>query len=129
MSKSSGNVHELPGSSDTNESILAQPNQELLDAIADMKESEDKIKEDRDKLNADKSAGRKGLIAKYALNMAAFDAAVAYVSAPEKKQENFDLSYIVCRQALGAPLQLDMFVNAQIGASTKQAEKQVAAGR
>mgnify|MGYP000371465377 CR=1 FL=1 len=45
-------------------------------------------------------------------NKNALEAAIKYAKTPEEKRENWDLTYIYCRKALGAPIQDDLFMAA-----------------
>ena len=66
------------------------------------------IKTAREALNARKMAAKTELI-DMGFNADALDAAIKYANTPEDKRENFDLSYIYARNALGAPIQDDLF--------------------
>lgn len=69
------------------------------------------IKTAREKLNARKAAAVTELV-DLGFNKDALDAALKYVNTAEEKRENFDLTYIYARQALGQPIQDDLFTAA-----------------
>ena len=77
---------------------------EFSDLVADVKDS-------RSALNAKLAAGKTGLI-DMGFNKDALEAAIKYSNTPEEKRENFDLSYLFCRKALGHPVQDDLFAAA-----------------
>ena len=77
---------------------------QFADTVADIQAS-------REALNARKAAAKTELI-DLGFNADALDAALKYANTPEEKRENFDLTYLYARKALGSPVQDDLFVAA-----------------
>ncbi len=65
----------------------------------------------REALTAQIAAGKTALI-DCGFNKDALEAAIKYSRTPEDKRENFDLTYLYVRKALGTPIQDDLFVAA-----------------
>ncbi len=91
-----------------NESVW---NKETLDKIIQFAEKRSQVKADRKALSDQLSAAKSTLIA-MGFNGDAMEAAIKYSETEDDKRENFDLSYLVCRKALGHPVQDDLFVAA-----------------
>lgn len=71
----------------------------------------DEIADSRAALNAKKQAGITSLIDD-GFNKDALEAAIKYSKTEEDKRQNFDLTYMFCRKALGVPIQDDLFAAA-----------------
>jgi len=105
---------------ETNDSILAQPDESFLQELRDAASEMDSINDQRAELNAAKRAIVERLQAQYGCNRHAMKAAIQYCKLDEDKRENFDLTYQVTRRALGAPVQHDLF-DAQLAMTTERA--------
>lgn len=82
-----------------------------LKKVADFCSLVGDIKNKRDALTAERAAGLAPLIA-MGFNKDALEAAIKYAETDENKRENFDLSYLFARKAVGHPVQDDLFVAA-----------------
>lgn len=80
----------------------------LEDDIRDAVEKIGDFGKKRDAINQKVQAIREDLYAK-GIPKEAFDLAQKYVEWPEDKKRNFDLAYAICRQAVGEPMQKDLF--------------------
>lgn len=68
-------------------------------------------KKERGEINAKIKAERESMEAK-GMTKDAFDDAMAYVNSTPEKREGYDTAYLICREALGAPVkgaQADLF--------------------
>jgi len=83
-------------------------NAKTMDRVREFAQTYEDVKEGRDALNAKLAAGKTALIDE-GFNKDALDAAMKYARTPETKRENFDLTYLYCRKALGVPVQDDLF--------------------
>lgn len=110
--------HESNIDGTTKEEIIAERQKELrensldqkfLDKIAEAHESLEKIRTQREELNAKKQEVIGDLV-DMGLDRNAIKAAMQYVNTPEDKRQLFDLSYAATRKALGVPIQDDLFV-------------------
>ncbi len=81
-------------------------------AIADSRRRVDELKADRAALNEDIASIRADMVTK-GIPKAAFDMALRYMGWDEDKREGFDLAYSICREAMGAPVdaQGDLFAD------------------
>ena len=95
-------------SGDTVESIWDQG---TLKKVSDFAELVGDVKNECSELNARLAAGKAALIA-MGFNKDGLEAAIKYARTDEDKRENFDLSYLFCRKALGHPVQDDLFMAA-----------------
>lgn len=86
-------------------------NEATLKRVRDYQFTVDEVDIKRAALNAQLAAERTKLIDD-GFNKDALDAALKYAQTPEDKRENWDLTYIYCRNALGTPIQDDLFVTA-----------------
>ncbi|MDD9905377.1 MAG: hypothetical protein OXT06_17550 [Rhodospirillaceae bacterium] len=68
------------------------------------------LAQDREAINQKVQAIREDLFAK-GIPKEAFDLVQKYVEWPEDKKRNFDLAYAICREAVGDPIQRDLFDN------------------
>ena len=84
---------------------------ETLQRVRDFADLTADVKTSREALNAKLAAGKAGLVDD-GFNKDALDAAIKYANTPEEKRENFDLTYMYSRKALGVPVQDDLFVAA-----------------
>jgi len=91
---------ELPGIGDN----IGGLEEEIRDAIAEISQHG----KDRDAINQKVQAVREDLYAK-GIPKEAFDLARNYVGWPEDKRRNFDLAFVICREAVGMPMQRDLF--------------------
>lgn len=82
-----------------------------MDKVKEFETTIAEIKTSREKLNARRAAAVTELI-DLGFNKDALDAALKYVNTPEEKRENFDLTYIYARKAMGQPIQDDLFAAA-----------------
>ena len=82
-----------------------------MQAVKDYAALTDEIADSRAALNAKLAAGKTDLIDK-GFNKHALAAAIKYSKTEEDKRENFDLTYLYCRKALGVPVQDDLFAAA-----------------
>lgn len=103
-----GMQEDAPAKEQEGDSIF---DQELLDLIAKSEKGLQKIDDKRAELNAEKAHITAKLVDK-GLNKDALKAAFKYFRTPEEKREGFDLTYQFARQALGCPIQDDLFVAA-----------------
>lgn len=71
----------------------------------------DEVDDSRAALNAKKKAGILALVDD-GFNKDALKAAMRYAKTEEDKRQNFDLTYMFCRKALGVPIQDDLFAAA-----------------
>ena len=81
-----------------------------------------KAKDERAAITA-RVAAKKTALIDMGFNKDAVEAAVKYARLEEDKRENFDLSYIFCRKALGTPIQDDLFaaaVQQQVTVTTRR---------
>ncbi len=85
--------------------------QETMKEVEDYAKLVDEIADTRAALNARLAAAKTSLV-DAGFNRDALRAAVSYAKTPESKRENFDLTYLYCRKALGVPVQDDLFVAA-----------------
>ena len=85
--------------------------EETLQRVRDFADLTADVKTSREALNAKLAAGKAGLVDD-GFNKDALDAAIKYANTPEEKRENFDLTYMYSRKALGVPVQDDLFVAA-----------------
>jgi len=92
-------------------------NTDTLKQVKDFADLTEEIKDSREALNARLAAGKTALI-DAGFNKHALEAAIKYARTPEEKRENFDLSYLYCRRALGVPVQDDLFA-AAVGEQVK----------
>lgn len=83
-------------------------NAETLVHVQDFASLVEDIGTAREALTARLAAGKTALI-DAGFNKDALDAAIKYAKNPEEKRENWDLTYLYCRKALGAPIQDDLF--------------------
>jgi len=90
-----------------NVKALIKEIRKAAEQVAELKEQRTAINEQIGAIRADVAA--KGVPKK------AFDQACAYVAMDEDKREGFDAAYQITREALGQPVQGDMFQ--QAGAS------------
>ena len=90
------------------ESIWSQQTRERVQEFAKLK---GEVKKKRSALNATVQAGITGLIDD-GFNKEALEAAIKYANTEESERENFDLTYLYCRDALGHPVQDDLFAAA-----------------
>ena len=106
---SASTVVDLPGKA------LAQKESKWTDAtqarVQEFAALVDEVKDSRAALNAKLAAGKTGLIDD-GFNKDALEAAIKYAKTPEDKRENFDLTYLYCRKALGYQVQDDLFAAA-----------------
>lgn len=111
------NVTTLAGGGETDLEDAKPPrtksiwNQKTLDRVKDYATVVEDVGNSRAALNAKLAAARAVLI-DAGLNKDALDAALKYAQTPEDKRENWDLTYLYCRNAYGAPVQDDLFVAA-----------------
>lgn len=83
----------------------------LHDDIRASKSRIDQWKKERKAINDKIKAERETMEAK-GMTKNAFDDAMAYIDATPDKREGYDTAYIICREALGAPVkgaQADLF--------------------
>ena len=97
--------HRNSDQAETKESIWDKDTMKRVQVFAELVEE---IAGSREALNAKLAAGKLGLIDD-GFNKDALEAAIKYAKTPEEKRENFDLTYLYCRKALGAPVQDDLF--------------------
>jgi hypothetical protein len=97
------------GSGKPEDSILAQPDEKFLSRIKSAVDDLEEIDEKRTELTASKTAIFAQLAADYAVNKDAMRAAMRYVKLKDDAKQNYDLTYQVCRRALGSPVQMDLF--------------------
>ena len=111
QSNESSNVEQFPGSGEGEEkmSMLKEPNPEFMDALRDAADDLDGIVATRQELNDKAKAIFSSLASKYSVNKDAMKAAMKYVELQDEKKENYDLTYQVMREALGDPVQKDLF--------------------
>jgi len=83
----------------------------VLQKVSKFGDTMGEIKTAREALNARKAAAVTELV-DLGFNKDALVAALKYVNTEEEKRENFDLTYIYARKALGQPIQDDLFVAA-----------------
>ncbi len=76
--------------------------------VSEFAETVDRAKKARKAISDEVAAGKSKLIDD-GFNKEALEAAVKYSRTEESERENFDLTYIYCRQALGMPIQDDLF--------------------
>ncbi len=86
-------------------------NDETLERVKEFAETTEEIKTARAALNATLAAGKAKLIDD-GFNKDALEAAIKYARTEDDKRQNFDLTYLYCRKALGHPVQDDLFVEA-----------------
>jgi hypothetical protein len=84
---------------------------DTLTEVKEFAQLVDDIADSRAALNAKLAAGKTALIDK-GFNKHALAAAIKYAKTEEDKRENFDLTYLYCRKALGVPVQDDLFAAA-----------------
>lgn len=82
-----------------------------MQQVKDYAQLTDEIADSRAALNAKLAAGKTALI-DAGFNKHALAAAIKYAKTEEDKRENFDLTYLYCRRALGVPVQDDLFAAA-----------------
>ena len=90
---------------------MANEGHNLTQLKADIKATYDKVLEyqnDRESCNADILAEREALAEK-GIPKEAFDAVMRYLKWDEDKRRGFDTAYTIVRDALGAPVQADLF--------------------
>jgi hypothetical protein len=85
--------------------------QKTMERVQDFAKLVDEVGTAREALNASLAAGKAGLIDD-GFNKDALDAAIKYSKTPDDKRENFDLTYMYARKALGVPIQDDLFSHA-----------------
>lgn len=90
---------------DMEESIWGE---EALDAVKHFADKMDDIDNQRSQLNAEKAAEQLKLI-NMGFNNDALKAARAYKKLDDDKKDNFDLSYLFARRAMGNEMQNDLF--------------------
>ena len=93
---------------DETESIWDKATMERVKEFAKLVEE---IADSRSALNAKLAAGKTGLIDD-GFNKDGLEAAIKYAQTPEEKRENWDLSFLYVRRALGHPCQDDLFTAA-----------------
>ena len=96
-------------------------NKATLKLVNDHLKTVNKAKDERAAINARVQASQAVLVDK-GFNKDALKAAIAYANTPEEKRQNFDLTYLYARKAVGHPVQDDLFVAAmqeQVNVSTK----------
>lgn len=98
------------------ESLLMQPNEELLDALRQAHEEVKEKKEKRAEINLEVSAIYKRLEG-LGIDKKAAKAVFAMYELEEEQRRMYDLSASVCRKALAMPLQGDLFHAAQLDAT------------
>lgn len=86
-------------------------NQETKERVQQFAQTVDEVKKEREALSAKINAEKAKLIDD-GFNKDALEAAIKYARTEEEKRKNFDMTYIYCRQALGHPIQDDLFVAA-----------------
>ena len=77
---------------------------EIKDAVGKI----EALVDDRASLNADKASIVEGMEAK-GINRHSLKMAMKYAAMDEKQRQNFDATYQLVREALGAPIQPDLF--------------------
>jgi len=103
------------------QSLLAQPNQELIDKIRDVHERVSAFKADRKSIN-DKISAAMGELEALGISKKAAQAVFALYALEEEEQRRmYDLSAAVCRNALQMPQQGDLFQDRQIDETTSRA--------
>ena len=80
----------------------------FMQKLVDARDKLDDIASQRTSLNAASTAIFASLDT-YGLNRNALRAAINYTKMDEEKRENYDLSYLISRKALGVPVQADLF--------------------
>lgn len=80
----------------------------LLDAIRDAKSTIDGANKDREHAGEIIAEARSELATK-GIGKKPFDAALKYIDMNEAERRSFDVAYMVVREALGAPIQADLF--------------------
>lgn len=85
-----------------------QFDQGFMQKLVDARDKLDDIASQRSSLNAASTAIFASLDT-YGLNRNALRAAILYTKMDEEKRENYDLSYLISRKALGVPVQADLF--------------------
>lgn len=107
---------------ETKESIW---DKNTMDRVKEFAKLAEEISDSRAALNAKLAAGKTALIDD-GFNKDALEAAIKYAKTPEEKRENFDLTYLFCRKALGTPIQDDLFSVAtqqQVKVTTTRADE------
>ncbi len=84
---------------------------DTLQRVRDFSETVSEVKSAREALNAQLAAAKTKLIDD-GFNKDALEAAIKYARTEEDKRQNFDLTYLYCRKALGHPIQDDLFMAA-----------------
>lgn len=100
-----------PGTGVENQEIDTVWNHDTMASVQKFAKTHADIKDQRKALNDQLAAAKSGLIAK-GFNGDAMEAAIKYANTAEEKRENFDLTYLYWRKALGHPVQDDLFVAA-----------------
>lgn len=85
-----------------------QFNNDFLQKLVDARNKLDDIASHRSSLNAASTAIFASLDV-YGLNREALRSAIRYTKMDEEGRENYDLSYLISRKALGQPVQADLF--------------------
>lgn len=96
--------------------------QKLIDARAKLED----IANQRSSLNAASTAIFASLDV-YGMNREALRAAIRYTKMDEDQRENYDLSYLISRKAMGHPVQADLFeekAKAEVRAFNRSKEKE-----
>lgn len=94
-------------------------------AILDIHNGVEEAKNDRGEVNAQIAAYRAKL-ANMGIPKKAYDMAARYASMKPEEQKGFDLAYALVRDALGDPMQEDLFSAAEERYSAMQEEKTAA---
>ena len=100
-----------PGTEPDDPSTESIWDEDTLERVKNFATLTEDIENSRAALNAKLAAG-KAVLVDEGFNKDALDAAIKYAKTPEEKRENFDLTYMYCRKALGIPVQDDLFVAA-----------------
>lgn len=106
-------VEDIQGDGDDDQNNVDKLNQvqfdqEFLQKLVDARDKLEDITSQRASLNAASTAIFASLDT-YGLNRNALRAAILYTKMDEDKRENYDLSYLISRKALGVPVQADLF--------------------
>jgi hypothetical protein len=113
------NVHDLDLSGSEQQDGTKAPDSEnesiwdddTLQSVRNFSDTLTDIKNRREELNAEKTAAQANLINK-GFNKDALHEAIKYANTEEDKRQNFDMTYLYARKALGHPVQDDLFTAA-----------------